>query len=212
MLVRVQPGMPIKCYDGMEFRFRIFKKISQDSSYLNWAEAEIIELKKKFPNVSLKSFSEFKSFLDSILPKLIHKYMLLSGAMKVCSTISPDFAEIACSKGFAVLIEHVSGHVRNIIITSEGPYLIDLSYIQFLCQHDLSNKSVRDEAVAAYRALYKNPYMAIKIEKLPLNELPHLSQPNGNYENQLYNPVESIDNYDIEESEEAFPERFKKFK
>lgn len=196
----------------MEFRLKIFRRIVQANNYFAWAKDEISELQKKFPNISMKSFSEFKSFLDSIIPKLIHKYMLLSGAMKVCSTISPDFAEIAATKGFAVLIEHVPGHVRNIVITSDGPYVIDLSYIQFLCQHDLTDKSVRQEAILAYKSLYKDPFTAIKIEKLPLNELPHTSRPHGNYENQIYNPVSSIDNYNIEESEEAFPERFEKFK
>ncbi len=196
----------------MKLRQRIFNKLAQSNNYQAWAEGEIQQLKLNFPNVSLKSFSEFEGFLNSILPKLIHKYMLSTLSMKVCSGISPDFAEIAASRGFAVLVEKIPGHVRNILLASDGPYIIDLSYIQFLCKHDLSNKQERDQAIQSYKELYQNPFKAIKVEKMPESSIPMASRPTGDYQNQLYNPIESIEQYDPEETEETFPERFKLMK
>jgi hypothetical protein len=194
----------------MSVRTKIFKKIADNIEYLNWINNEISTLKQKFPNVSLKSYSEFEVFLNSIVPKLIHKYMILSGSMKVCSGISPDFAEIACTKGFPVFIDHVPGHVRNILLTKECPYIIDLSYIQFLCKHDLNDEYTEEEALESFKKLYKNPFLAIKIEKLPQNPI-YLGHPHGEYDN-LYNPPYWVDQYDIEKSEKFYPERFKRFK
>ena len=195
----------------MNFRFRLLTKIAQDQQYLSWANSEITQLQQKFPQVHLQSFQAFKTFLDSLLPKLIHKYMLLSGSMKVCSGISPDFAEIAATNGFPVFVERIPNHMRNILLTIDGPYIIDLSYIQFLCKHDLTNPYDREEAIRSYKELYKDPNRAIRIEKLPISYYTSLCHPHGQYDN-LYDPVKSMDRYDIDSTEEFFPERFKMFR
>lgn len=189
----------------------IFKKYCNLSDYDDFVNETLISLKSRFPQVSLKSFSEFKSFLDSILPKLIHKYMINSMAMKVCSTISPDFAEIAANAGYAVIVQHVPGHVRNIVLTTDGPYVVDLSYIQFLCNHDFHDKENRKEVLQNYKELYHNPQKAVKIEPMDKSWITSSSEPQAKYDN-LYNPVESFNRYNIEEQEEDYPERFNRFK
>lgn len=194
---------------------KIIQRIAQLNDYVNWANQEVQKLQTRFPGVTLKPFAEFKVFLDAMVPKLIHKYMLLSRSMKVCSGISPDFAEYAVNKGFAVLTEKVPGHMRNVILTIDGPYIIDLSYIQFLCQHSIDSDDPTPEEKAKvlqnYKDLYANPFKAIKVEKMPMNAIPHANPPQGNYDS-LYDPVKSIDEYNIEESEELFPEVFNRLK
>jgi hypothetical protein len=190
-----------------QFELLCLSNIPND--YASWAEEEVGALKTKFPNVSLKSFVQFKSFLDALIPKLIHKYILLSGTMKVCSSISPDFAEMAATNGFAVFTEKVPNHFRNVVLTTEGPFAVDLSYIQFLCQWDLRDPSTKKEGLKAYKELRQNPWKAIKIEKLPMSAMPHINHPHGEYD-QLYDP-NNIDQYDIEETEEVFPEIFQRY-
>lgn len=190
----------------------IYKKYASLADYAEYAEAILRNLQKVFPNVQLRSFSEFKTFLDGLLPKLVHKYLINSGTMKNCSGISPDFAEISCQAGFPVLTQLVPGHQRNILLAQDGPYIVDLSYIQFTCKYDLSDKASRKEVVENYRALYKNPFKAIKIEKLPVESIGGLRQPHGEYSEVSPNPMEALNEYNIEETEEAFPERFDRFK
>lgn len=135
---------------------KIIERIAQLTDYDAIVNEILENLQSNFPNVSLKPFAEFKSFLDALIPKLIHKYMLLTNTMKVCSTISIDFAEIAATAGFAMLIDRKQpGHVRNIVLTSNGPYLVDLSYIQYVvCEWDLTNPKTKKEALKEYQALY----------------------------------------------------------
>jgi hypothetical protein len=66
--------------------------------------------------------------------------------------------------------------------------------------------------VENYRALYKDPFKAIKIEKLPVESIGGLRQPHGEYSEVSPNPMETLNEYNIEETEEAFPERFDRFK
>lgn len=190
----------------------IFKKYAALSDYTEYAEQTIAELQKTFPQVSLRSFDEFKNFLDGLLPKLVHKYLIGSGTMKNCSGISPDFSEIACQSGFAVLTQHVPGHQRNILLSTEGPYIVDLSYIQFTCKYDLSDKESRKEVVENYRALYKDPWSAVRIEKLPPEAVGGVRSPHGQYSEVNPDPLKQINEYDIEDTEEAFPEKFDRFK
>jgi hypothetical protein len=76
---------------------RVFKKYSSIEDYDRFVEDSISSFQTKFPNVELHSFGEFKSFLDNLIPKLVHKYLILSGSMKNCSGIAPDFARNGCS-------------------------------------------------------------------------------------------------------------------
>jgi len=192
----------------------IYKKYASLEDYNKFCEESIESLQLKFPKVSLKSFSEFKSFLDNLVPRLVHKYLLLTGTMKNCSGISPDFAEIGCLAGFPTFVDFAPGHQRNVVLTTDGPYMVDLSYVQFTCNHDLSDPEPegRKEALEAYKALYKDPFSALKIEKLPLQYFGGVRSPHGNYNNINRNPLESIEKYDIEDYEETFPERFDRFK
>lgn len=190
----------------------IYKKCANLLDYTAFVEKTISELKNNFPAVSLKSFSEFRFFLDSLVPKLVHKYILLAGTMKNCSGVSPDFAELAAQSGFPVLVQSLPGHQRNVVLTTDGPYAVDLTYIQFVCKYDLSDKSARKEVLENYKSLRKDPFKAIKIEKLNKEPISGVYLPNGEYWEGRPDPLKSIEEYNIEEYEEAYPERFDRFK
>lgn len=174
------------------FNSRIFLKYA-NSEYLEKANAIISKLQEKFPNIKLKSFNEFEKFLSKAVPILIKSYMVSGKAVKVCSSISPDFAEIAANNGFAVLTETVPGHYRNIFISDECPYVIDLSYIQFTCGYTGYNQEKLFETL---KEIYNDPFKAIKIEKLPQSYIyDDWRFPHGKYD-EMYNPVKSFDFYD----------------
>ena len=165
-------------------------------------------LKEELEKSHYPSFSQFKIWLDDNIGKLIHKYMLRTKSMKVCSTISPEFIEIARDAGFTVGIARAPGHVYNVVLTSEGPYKVDLSAIQFVCKHDISDRENRKEIIANYKNLRSNPSSAISIEKLD-------QIPNGTvFENEPmpFDPVSSFKRYDIKDTEDASPEWFERLK
>lgn len=190
----------------------IYIKYSSLDEYDDFIDQTCKKLQQIFPQVKVTSFSKFKNFLDKLLPKLVHKYLIGSGTMKNCSGISPDFAEIGCQAGFAVLTQHIPGHQRNIVLTTEGPFIVDLSYIQFTCKHDLSDKKYINEVVKNYKELYKDPWKAVKIEQLPNQPISGISLPQGIYSNVSPDPMKIINDYSMEEAEEVFPEKFLRFK
>lgn len=190
---------------------KIYKKYASSEQYKEYADETVRSLQTKFPQVQLRSWGEFKTFLDSLIPKLVHKYLILSGSMKNCSGISPDFAEIGAQAGFPVIVDFSPGHQYNVVLTTEGPYKVDLTYIQFTCNHDWNDDEAREEVMKNYRELYRNPSKAVKIEKLPeqsfAGRLPH-----GEYHTFSPDPMQSIQKYDPEKTEKVFPEIFKKYK
>ena len=183
------------------------------SLYQKWAAKEderaaLSLVRERYPNAEIKSFSEFKTFLDKVLPKLIHKYMIRNQSMNVCSTIAPDFSEIAAAAGYAVLEVKKAGHVVNIVFTTDGPYEVDLSWIQFQCNRDLDwgTKEQREEARLNYKALYNDPWKAVKIEKWKWSDL-EFSFPKEHHLS--HSPVKSFEAYDMTEEEEDYPEKFR---
>jgi hypothetical protein len=190
----------------------IFKKYASIEDYNRFVEDSIASFQTKFPNVKLHNFGEFKSFLDNLIPKLIHKYLILSGSMKNCSGIAPDFAEIAAQAGFPVFTMIEPGHQLNLLLATEGPYLIDLSYIQFTCKNDMQDKSSRQEVINNYKELYQNPFKALSIKALPKQHFSNIRFPHGVYSSFSPDPMRTIQDYDIKETEEIFPERFEKLK
>lgn len=194
----------------------IYKKYSSIEDYNAFVDESISIIKTKFPNVELHSWGEFKAFLDNLVPKLIHKYLLLSGSMKNCSGISPDFSEIACQAGFPVMTMFDSGHQLNLVLTTEGPYLVDLSYIQFTCKHQIDSDNPTEdekrEVLNNYRALYKDPFKALKIRRLPKQYFSGVRYPYGTYDIFSPDPGKAIRQYNIEKTERVFPERFNKLK
>ncbi len=205
--VRILPGRP-----EMLTKTAIYRKYANLVDYEEFVKSTLESLHEKFPQAQLQPFSKFKTFLDGLVPKLIHKYMLRGASMKVCSGISPDFAEIATQAGFAVITKVKPGHMVNVVLTTEGPYEVDLSYIQYTCNgYDLSDPDTRDEALDTFRELYKDPFKAIKIEELYKGWITGTSIPRGEYDN-LYNPGKDLDQYDMQESEELWPETFDIYK
>jgi hypothetical protein len=145
-----------------------------------------------------QSYAAFYAWLETVLPKLIHKYMLRGQSMKVCSTISPEFAVIAQNAGFTVGTMSRPGHEVNVVTTSDGAFLVDLSHIQFLCKHDLSDKSSRAEVIQSYKRLRRDPWLAVKIEAL--DEMPtNVKYPDGSM---IFDPVRAFNDYDPDESEQ----------
>ena len=176
------------------------KKMAFEMPFENWLNESVKEIASYYPNVSLKSFSDFNSWLNSVIPKLIHKYMIATKSMKVCSTISADFAEIAADKGFPVGVLKIPGHHFNVAFTSDGLYKIDLSAIQFVCKHDITDRKNRKEVIENYKKLYNDPFSAIEVNKMPSKiidfEFPGVSA------NNIFNPVESFNKYDPKLMEE----------
>lgn len=197
----------------MLIRTAIYKKYANLTDYEDFVEATIKSLQSKFPQVRLRPFSEFKAFLDNLVPRLVHKYILKAGTMKNCSGVSPDFAEMGAQAGFPVLIQHVPGHQRNLVLTQEGPYVVDLTYIQFTCKYDLSDPDTRKEALENYKMLRKDPFKAIKVEPMDKSYFINTRLPHGEYDDLLRpDPLKSIEEYDPEDWEETFPEKFNRFK
>jgi hypothetical protein len=194
----------------------IYKKYASVSDYDAFVNESISTIKTKFPNVQLRSWGEFRAFLDGLVPKLIHKYLLLSGSMKNCSGISPDFTEIACQAGFPVMTMVVPGHQLNLVLTREGPYSVDLSYIQFTCKHQIESdepsEEERQEVINNYRALYRDPFRALQTQQLPKQYFGNVRYPHGTYHTFSPDPGKAIQDYDIEDTEETFPERFERIK
>lgn len=159
-------------------------------------------------NVEKHSFISFMNWFEGIVPKLIHKYMLRSQSMKVCSTISPEFAKIANSKGFNVGTVNQPGHVINVLVVSDGIFLLDLSHIQFLCKNDISDKENRAEVIQNFKNLKTNPMSAVKIEKV--EKVPF----NAKFEDEklFFDPVSSFNDYEESEAEEDNHVWFSKIK
>lgn len=192
----------------------IYKKYASLEDYQEFCRRTIEELKPKFPNLSLRPFAEFKQFLDNLVPKLVHKYLIFSGTMKNCSGVSPDFAEIASQAGYPTLVQFSPGHQSNVVLTSDGPYSVDLSYVQFTCKWDLTDPDQRDEAIENYKAIRRDPFSAIKVEKLPEQYFVDTRNPRtDDYDDLLHpDPMKSIQRYNPEQTEEIFPEMFDRFK
>jgi len=184
------------------------KKIANFSGYDEFVNDTIASMKSKFPSVRLQSFNEFKLFLDKLVPKLVHKYLILSGTMKNCSGISPDFSEMAAQAGFPVLTMMEPRHQLNLVLTSDGPYAVDLSYIQFTCKHEAYDEDDKKEVIENYKSLYNDPFKALKIKQLPKQYFTNVRLPHGVYDNLRPDPYKSINKYDIKETEKYFPERF----
>lgn len=163
------------------------------TEYLQNISGPLGELQKAFPNVGLKPFSEFKTFLDRYVSTIVRKYLVSTRSVKNCSGISPDFAEFAAKHGFAVLVENIPGHVRNVFLGEDSGYIVDLSFIQFTCGY--MGYDDDDVLIETLKDIYHNPYKAVSINKLPTTYFGNFRTPHGNYDN-LYNPVKYIELYD----------------
>ncbi len=143
--------------------FRNFFARSNPGEYDDWISSEITEF--PFRNVRLRTSSELREFLLESVPVMVLTSMIGCGAVKVCSGISPDFAEVAASRGFAAFVMRKPGHVVNVIATSDvGLVEVDLSQIQF--EYDVYT----DDEYAETRRLLKkaaaDPFKAIRVKVL----------------------------------------------
>lgn len=173
----------------MKSLIRLAEEFENYTGYIENISQLLKSIQSIFPNVKLRPFDEFASFLDRYLPAIIRKYLVGTRSVKNCSGISPDFAEFAAKHGFAVLIENVPGHMRNVFLSENSGYMVDLSYIQFKCGYN------DDVIVDTLKEIYKDPQKAIKIQKLPATYFGNFTTPHGRYDN-LYDPSKSIELYD----------------
>lgn len=107
----------------------------------------------------MKTARELDELLTEVVPVLVHRFMINSGAVKVCGAISDAFGSIARERGFDVVVADRPNHYVNEILTTDGPYEVDLSAIQFECVDDT-------DVPAALRRLTEDPYSAIHVRKL----------------------------------------------
>ena len=109
------------------------------------------------------------SWLYEAIPACVMRWMLVSGAVKVCSSISPVFASIAKANGFDAYIESVPGHVFNVIRLSDCDAVVDLSAIQFEYhaeEDDGTYEFVEAETRRLLSEVRENPFRAAKVLKI----------------------------------------------
>lgn len=115
---------------------------------------------------------KFEDWFAEVLPAIIFQHIVLSRAVKVCSSISPIFAMIARHYGYQAYVLAVPGHYMNVVITEKGPLQIDLSAIQFKLGEFVREEDITDfdpygvdEAIdRAIRFIIRNPWRAIRIQ------------------------------------------------
>lgn len=177
----------------MKTLIKLAEDFEAKTQYTESISDSLQALQKAFPNVTLRPFQEFKSFLDRYITTIVRKYLVSTKSVKNCSGVSPDFAEFAAKNGFAVVIESVPGHVRNVFFGEDSAYIVDLSFIQFTCGY----RGYEDEDILinTLKEVYKNPYKAVKIQKLPAEYFGNFTSPHGKYDS-IYNPSKYIELYD----------------
>ena len=115
----------------------------------------------------MKTSDELFSWLETAVPAMVLQYIIQSQALKVCSNISPAFAVVARYYDFDAYQVTGNNHFYNVVLTSDGPVEVDLSYIQFsVCGY-------RDSIRKAIKDLVKDPWMAVRVRAYEedLNEL-----------------------------------------
>lgn len=154
----------------------------------------INDIQKVYP-VSLVTMSQLSAFLKEAIPVMVLTGLYRCNSLKVCSGVSPDFTEVACSQGFPTLTISAPGHFYNAVITKDGIILVDLSYIQFSRTTHWDDEEGREEVDTLLKKVLHNPFSAVKIENLGKNTsiLFRGSLPQGeNVYSNSWNPVEKF--------------------
>lgn len=116
-----------------------------------------------FPDarVELRSIAELKQWLRAHVPVAIAAWMLRSRSLKVCSGISPAFAEVLFRDGWPAVTCAIPRHQFNVVVTLEGFVKVDMSAIQFqVCDQD-----DYDEVRGLLRQVARNPFRAIEVKR-----------------------------------------------
>lgn len=133
-----------------------------------------------------------REFLEEAVPVLVLKFIVMGRALKVCSSISPDFTEVAASRGFLAYTWRLPGHVVNVVEYNGRVFQIDLSAIQFrVCEFE-DDETALDTLMAK---VILNPFAAIRIRELP--EVPFDADPPrgpADY-SEFWNPLRSYEFY-----------------
>lgn len=114
----------------------------------------------------------FSNWFSQALPAIIFQHIIVARAVKVCSNISPIFGFIARHHGYDAYVLQTPGHVVNVVVTEDGPLLIDLSAIQFKLCDFVSEEDITDWDLygtegalrKVLRYIIRNPWRAIKVE------------------------------------------------
>lgn len=127
---------------------------------------------------------QLQAWLVELVPPLILQRMVCAGAVKVCSTISPIASQVSLENGMALVVRSVPGHFYNVGLTTQGPFKVDLTAIQFEvpklarwhAEHGDDDED-EDDPFGEHRAVYellervaKNPFDAIVVE--PMDKAP----------------------------------------
>jgi hypothetical protein len=169
-----------------------------------WVESQLAQ----FPMaVELRKRSALAAWLEDNIPFAVGAFMLNARSLRVCSGISPDFAEIAAASGWPAVTASVPRHFLNIILVEDGFVMVDLSAIQFeLCDHNDGREVSRMLKMVA-----KNPFRAIAIEaRDPQAGWPvgNVRFPQGKFDD-LYNPIrafKAVKKYGLEDFAEFMAE------
>lgn len=121
-----------------------------------------------------KSKADLDKFLERSVPILVKRYILDARALKACSVIAPAFAFYAREAGFEAFYKEVPRHFISVVYTSDGPFVVDLSYIQFefcpnyedpsLPEDDDGGRAERRELERLLRKVEEDPFSAIQVK------------------------------------------------
>ena len=154
------------------------------------------QVKAIYPESSIKSLEELKSFLKEAIPVMVLTDLVRCKSLKVCSGISPGFTELANKRGFMTVTKSVPGHFYNIVFTDSGPVKVDLSHVQFERATHYDDEEGQEEVNRLLKKVTLNPFSAVKISLLGkgVSNLVGISLPRG--EAELHFAFDPIGSYD----------------
>jgi len=168
---------------------------------MNVKEHILSDIQRAFPDVGLRTEEELRAWLDEAVPTMVRHWLLSSRTLKVCSGISPDFAEIGAAHGFPVVTVRVPGHFYNAALTTEGALLIDLSAAQFeVCRAGLRDFDPDEIDSPEYKHLEevferieRDPFSAVRIERIDPRDIGSYAPPTGRFLADFVDPTKKYE-------------------
>lgn len=134
---------------------------------LNQFDADIIlSIQKNFPDVAVQTATQTKSFIEDVVPPLVLNYLIKSGSLKNCGSISQAFADIAAQNGFPVVVLQLPGHFVDLVMTKSGDFILDLSNIQFRLIGFEGDPEYRTSRTELINEIIDDPFKAISVTKV----------------------------------------------
>jgi len=85
------------------------------------------------------SAQDVRDFFEAVTPRLVYDFIYSCKSLKQCGYLSDKFAQQARMNGFDARVTGSGNHFYNIVRSSDGPVLVDLTYGQFKMQEWLKD-------------------------------------------------------------------------